>query len=152
MLCDMAVEREVVGVLLEPEQGVEKPVSREPLICGRERELTEFQSLYLLRLLRIRKAFIILDALLPRLIFLRETLVYGGYELRYKTEYIPLVLRALMLFLMKTCHEVADMEVSDIVHVVGAQACVVEVWKHRVFLLNVDGLYMVHTVSSFRKI
>ena len=28
---------------------------------------------------------------------------------------------------VQTCHEVADMEVGDVVHVIGAQACVVKV-------------------------
>ena len=152
MLCDMAVEREIVGVLREPEQGVEKIPSRKPLICGRERELTELQRVYPLRFLLSRKAFIILDALLPRLILLCEPLVYGGHGFADKTEYIPLVLRALMLLLVNARHEVADVEVGDVVHVIGAQACVVEVWKHRVFHPDVDGLYMVHTVASFCKI
>ena len=148
----MAVEREIVGVLREPEQGVEKTVSREPLIRGRERKPVQIQRLYLLRLLRIRKAFIVLDALLPRLILLCEILIYGGYRFSNETEYILLVLCALMLILVQARHEVADMKVGDVVHVVSAQTCTVKVWKHRVFLINVDGLYMVHTVSSFRKI
>ena len=51
--------------------------------------------------------------------------------------------------LLKAGHKVTDMEVRDIVHVVGAQACPVDVQVHLIRFMDVNAFDMVHVCRLF---
>ena len=55
---------------------------------------------------------------------------------------------AKVLFL-QAGHEVADMEVCDIVHVIGAQACPVNVQVHLICFMDVNAFDVVHVCAPF---
>ena len=92
-----------------------------------------------------RKALCLPDLSDLPFVFITETVVDPGDGTCHSTDDKVLIFRTQADFLLKAGHEVSDIEVSDIVHVIGTKGRPVSVGEQDIVFMDVNAFDVVHS-------
>ena len=95
--------------------------------------------------LLLRKSLCLPDLSDLPFVFITETVVDPGDGTGHSTDNKVLIFRTQADFLLKAGHEVSDIEVSDIVHVIGTKGRPVSVGEQDIVFMDVNAFDVVHS-------